>query len=352
MILTGNLLTIGLLLLAAYSPYFEPKTTPFCACLGLLFPVFLLLNFCFFFFWLLVRYKYCLFPMLGFLLCAPQIGTYIPLNFRTKQLPEQHIKLLSYNVMNYNSMKKVEGENLILNYIKESGADIICLQESGTAYNPKYLTEENVNSTLKEYPYKKAHRLGKNTGNGMACYSKYPILSARLLDYDSSFNGSVLYEIKIGNDTVTVINNHLESNGLNHEEREAYESMINSPEKKQIKQKARSLLSKFKNAAILRSAQAEVIAKEIAATPHRYVIVCGDFNDSPISNAHHIISKGLDDAFAQSGCGLGISFNQNKFYFRIDNILISKNLRSYNCTVDRSIRESDHYPMWCYISKR
>ena len=43
---------------------------------------------------------------------------------------------------------------------------------------------------------------------------------------------------------------------------------------------------------------------------------------------------------------------KHKFYFRIDNILISKNLRSYNCTVDRSIRESDHYPIWCYIAKR
>ena len=53
-----------------------------------------------------------------------------------------------------------------------------------------------------------------------------------------------------------------------------------------------------------------------------------------------------------SGKGLGISYNQNKFYFRIDNILISPNLKAYNCTVDRSIKASDHYPIWCYISKR
>lgn len=352
LILAGNLLFICLLLLAAYSPHFAPQQHPLIACMGLTFPVFLFINLCFFFFWLIVRYKLSLVPLIGFLLCASQIGTYMPLNFQTRTLPEEHIKFLSYNVMNFNSMQKTEGENKIVNYIRESGADIVCLQEAGAASNRKYLTQENINDALKAYPYKSLHKVGKNKGDGMTCYSKYPILRAKVIDYGSRFNGSVLYEIKIGNDTVTIINNHLESNGLSHEEREMYESLINSPEKDQFKKEARTLLGKFKNAAITRSAQAEVVAREIAASPHKQLIVCGDFNDSPISNAHRVISEGLDDAFAQSGCGLGISFNRNKFYFRIDNILISKNLKSYNCIVDRSIKESDHYPIWCYITKR
>lgn len=82
------------------------------------------------------------------------------------------------------------------------------------------------------------------------------------------------------------------------------------------------------------------------------MIVCGDFNDGSISYTHRVLTQELDDAFTQSGKGLGISYNQNKFYFRIDNILISPDLRAYNCTVDRSIKASDHYPIWCYISKR
>ena len=74
--------------------------------------------------------------------------------------------------------------------------------------------------------------------------------------------------------------------------------------------------------------------------------------DTPISYAHRVIEKGLNDAFTKSGRGLGISYNQNKFYFRIDKILASKNLKPYNCTVDRSIKESDHYPIWCYLKKK
>ena len=33
---------------------------------------------------------------------------------------------------------------------------------------------------------------------------------------------------------------------------------------------------------------------------------------------------------------------------RIDHILHSANMRSYNCKVDK-VHYSDHYPMWCYL---
>ena len=115
---------------------------------------------------------------------------------------------------------------------------------------------------------------------------------------------------------------------------------------------ARLLIRKLAEASAIRGSQADSIAQEIASSQHPYIIVCGDFNDTPISYAHRVIGQGLNDTFTQSGRGLGISYNQNKFYFRIDNILASKNLKSYNCTVDRSIKESDHYPIWCYLKKK
>ena len=128
--------------------------------------------------------------------------------------------------------------------------------------------------------------------------------------------------------------------------------ILKAPETEKVKSGARLLIRKLAEASAIRAPQADTIAHEIAASPHPYIIVCGDFNDTPISYAHRTIAQDLDDAFTQSGRGLGISYNQNRFYFRIDNILTSKNLRAYNCTVDRSIKESDHYPIWCYITKR
>lgn len=352
-ILLVNVLFVVLLLLAAYSSYINPQTYPLLSCMGLTFPIFLFINGCFCAFWLLLRSKLLWFPLLGFLFCAPQIATYVSIRFSRPEVPENSIKLLTYNVMNFGGLKKTEGSNPILRYIQESNADIVCLQEFVPSGNSKLLTQKDIDNALKAYPYKKVYLIGKSKGNGTACYSKYPILSARLLDIDSQSNGSVLYEIKVGTDTLTLINNHLESNRLTTEDRMLYQEMIESPEaSKKMKQDIKYLLGKLREATITRSRQARIISNEIKQSRHKSIIVCGDFNDSPISYAHHVMTKRLDDAFVQSGRGLGISYNRNRFYFRIDHVLISKNLQSYRCTVDRSIRDSDHYPMWCYISKK
>lgn len=349
----ANIIFIGLLLLAAYSPYVDAEAHPLRACMGLTFPVFLVINLCFLIFWALVRYKIALLPLAGFLLCAPQIRMYCPMNFG-KDAPEESIKILSYNIMLFDHFKKTDGGNPILNYIRESEADIICLQEFMPNNNKKRLTQAEVDRALAAYPYKQFNRVGnrqKGGSNGMVCYSKYPILSSRRVEYDSNHNGSVVYEIKVGNDTITLINNHLESNKLTAEDKQLYEGMIAEPEAGKMKKGAKHLLNKLREAVAIRAGQARAVADEVAASRHPYVIVCGDFNDSPLSNAHHIISGNLDDAFTQSGRGPGISYNRNRFYFRIDNILVSKNLKTYRCTVDHSIKDSDHFPIWCYVSK-
>ena len=82
--------------------------------------------------------------------------------------------------------------------------------------------------------------------------------------------------------------------------------------------------------------------------PALHILIMGDFNDTPISYAHHTIGKGLTDAFSASGRGMGISYNENFFWFRIDHILCSPNIKPYNCTVEH-VDYSDHYPMWCYL---
>lgn len=353
-ILAVNAFFVGTLILTAYSPYLQPVVHPIASCLGLAFPVFLGINLCFFIFWLVANYRFSLLPLIGFLICFSQIRTYIPVNFHTKEVPEESIKILSYNIMAFGGMKKVDGRNAVLDYIQESDADIVCMQEyASSETSKKLLNAKEIRKALKVYRYHDIQRIGQGGGsNQIACYSKYPILSTRLLDYESEYNGSVIYELKVGEDTITLINNHLESNKLTKEDKIVYENMLKDPDAKKVKSGIRQLLNKLAEASVIRSKQADDIAKEIASSPHKYIIVCGDFNDSPISYTHRVIAENLDDAYTQSGRGLGISYNQNQFYFRIDNILISKNLETHNCTVDRSIKNSDHYPIWCYITKR
>lgn len=353
LILAANAVFVVLLLLTAYSPHVRPDVHPIQSCIGLLFPVFLLINSCFFLFWLIVQYKFTLLPLAGFLFCYPQIRTYIPINFHTETVPEKSFKILSYNVMAFNNLNLEDGRNPILEYIKSSKADIVCMQEYASTTDKRYVTQKSIDKMLEAYPYKDIQNVGmKGSANKIACYSKFPILSSKVLKYESAYNGSAAYELKIDNDTVTLINNHLESNKLTKQDKVIYEDMLKAPEAEKVKNGARQLISKLAEASAIRAPQARKIEKEIDSSKHRYIVVCGDFNDTPISYTHRIIARNMDDAFTESGAGLGISYNQNKFFFRIDNILTSKNMKAYNCTVDRSIKDSDHYPIWCYISKR
>lgn len=342
----ANFPVTALLLLSAYSPYIDPTAHPVASCAGLTFPIFAVANFCFVLLWVvLLRFRYALLPAAGLLLCLGVLRTYCPLNPRTGLVPNDCIKLLSYNVMGLR-----DADSPIVGYLQESDADILCLQEYAP---PQGRPQARMEEALKAYPYRCVTSIGDEQGHGnrLACFSKFPILSARKLDYRSGYNGSVAYELKIGEDTVTLINNHLESNKLTKEDKVVYESMLKSPETEKVKSGTRLLLGKLAEASALRAPQADTIARALEQTRHPYAIVCGDFNDTPVSYAHRVIGTRMDDAFSSSGKGLGISYNQNRFFFRIDHIFVSKNLKTYNCTVDRSIKESDHYPIWCYIGK-
>ena len=307
-----NICMAVLLLICAYSSYINPVAHPVWSCAGLAFPAFLITNVLFFFFWLVVYRRYALVSLLTFFCCFGAICTYIPINLFEKEPPGDAVKVLSYNTMAFEQghPNLKDNPNSVLEYLRNSNADIICLQEYILSNR---LAKKDVDYALRNYPYKHYYKL---TGaNGLGCYSRYPILSAHPVEYDSRNNGSVAYTINV-------------SDG------------------------ARILIGKLAEASAIRASQADSIAKLVAGFRGGGVIVCGDFNDSPLSYAHRVIGKELDDAFVQSGNGFGISYNQNHFYFRIDHILLSKNLESYQCTVDKTIKSSDHYPIWCFVAKK
>ena len=177
LILAVNALFTGLLLLVAYSPYIQPTSHPVQSCFGLAFPVFALINGSFLIFWLVIqRYKTALLPLTGLLLCYSQLRTYLPLNFHTTELPEGSIKLLSYNIMGFDGAYKKDGKNPILTYLKESNADILCLQEYASDESPRHLTQKDIERELKDYPYRRINVVGSGSGytNRIACFLDFP----------------------------------------------------------------------------------------------------------------------------------------------------------------------------------
>ena len=345
---TANIVVGLLFLLSAYSPYIPPTEHAVYACLGLAFPIFLVAVLCFIVIWLLFRPRWILLPLLFIAIGWQSTTTYYAIG--GQQEPEgETIKLLTFNTQMKAFSLGIDrpDENAMLRYLKESDADILCLQEF---IAPTERARKAVDKYLAEkYPYR--HHAPLGAGNGLGCYSRYPILSAKRIDYKSRvMNGSWMYRILVRKDTLLLVNNHLETNGMDEQDKEIYNNMLEG-EKKGVKTHSKHLLDKLVQASYVRAAQADAVAEAIRQQGARYTVACGDFNDSPISYAHRVIGKGLNDAFAEAGWGLGITYHQSRMYFRIDHILASPAIRVVQCEVDRSISVSDHYPVWCILEK-
>lgn len=332
-------------LVCAYSPYIQPVSHPYWACSGLFFPIFLAANLLFLVVWLILKRLYAPVPTIFLVLGWGSLHTYLPIHFGSDVKGGDTLRVLTYNVQAFHW--GVDGDDYrILSYLKESGADIICLQEFIPSWN---VGAGDIDAALSAYPYRNVTWM--DGGDRLACYSRYPILSADRISYPSPYNGSVLYKLKMGADTLTLINNHLESNKLNKDDKGMYHEILTSPHEETVKEGGKRLLRKLAEAVSVRAPQADSVAAAIRRNTSRHMIICGDFNDSPISYAHRVIGDGLRDAYVATGCGPGFSYNRDFFYFRIDHLFVSKAFRVLKCEVDRSIQASDHYPVWCLLEK-
>ena len=346
------------MLTSAYSNLISPEKSIFFAYMGLVFPFLLIINIMLLIYWLIVKkWLMSIILIASFVICWKPITVLCPFHLLTKKLPEEEvIKVLSYNVMSFAYKNHTKEEaNKIIQYIAESDADIVCLQEYMVSTHPDLMSTQDVANALPMYPYfaevfYSTPRDNRGYKYGLAVLSKFPILNSRKITLISSrYNGAAIHEIDVNGKKVAVVNNHLESFKLTAEDRSKYSDMITHVSFELFEELRGDIKQKLGQAFRIRAKQAEKIAEEIRHSGGYYTIACGDFNDTPISYTHRVIQGPLADAYAKSGLGMGISYNQNFFYFRIDHILHSPNMNVYNCRVDTHVKLSDHYPISCYL---
>ena len=109
------------------------------------------------------------------------------------------------------------------------------------------------------------------------------------------------------------------------------------------------ILGVLSEASRIRSRQVDIVARYIHEHRHLPIILCGDFNDTPISYTHHQLTRQLTDCFVATGRGLGWTYMDSRMYVRIDNILCSKHFKPYKCIVDTKTIGSDHFPIVCWL---
>ena len=346
----ANIATILLMLLAGYSDRLNPEQHPILSVLGMTFPVFLLVNLLFLFLWLTIKWKKAWIPIAGFAAAYVPITLFMPVNMR-QEVPEGAIKLISYNVCTYGGNYKYEnGFDTVFGYLERQKADIVCLQEDVDSWR-RYVFIKYA----KIYPYNDTTMLQNNafTYNCVGIHTRFPIIRKERIWYPSNTNGSVAYYLNTGKDTLLVINNHLEGTHLSESERNNYKRMLRGKmERDTAKAESMFLIEKLGNNNAKRAVQADIVHRYIEEHRQYPTIVCGDFNDTPISYTRRTIAQGLTDCFQTTGKGLGLSYNQKGFHFRIDHILCSPDLQPYNCEIDDDMDASDHYPIICHIKMR
>ena len=347
LLLVGTLLVSGAYLLGAYSGYIPPVRWIIPAFLGLFFPALLVAQIGVTIFWLLAWDKRRLLLVAAvWLISLPQLLVYFPISRAEKSLgtEEESLRILSYNVCAFGFKPHTKtSPNATLQYIKSSGADIVCIQEAMLNQNPwAGVVSKTLRSYLDEdYPYINVIRVNRG-GSTLALLSKYPIKEAKEIPLPSWVNGAVAYKVDIRGKETLVINVHLESFRLRRVDGEDYLRLAKDGDAIRLKDALRAKLSPtFRSHNI----QANIIHDLIQSYGSGRVIVCGDFNDTPLSYARYKIGEGLKDAFVSKGNGLGITFHTRPFFVRIDHILFGPAFRALRCEVDKTASESDHYPI-------
>jgi endonuclease/exonuclease/phosphatase family metal-dependent hydrolase len=344
-----NLALAILLLVTYFSVYISPATSWVFAFIALTYPFILLLNMLFVIFWILFRKWLFLISLFCMLLGWNFLNRYFQfmLNRPEKSMVGNSVSLLTYNVRLFNYYqwnKDTTSWQKIVDFVHNENPDIACFQEFITLPGTNH-DLDNLKKNLAPLDYSHVYytdRVPRKINFGMGTFSRYPIVHKERIDFKESLNGCIASDILIGKDTIRVYNCHLQSIRLRGDYNDLLDSLIFNYSEKQLDE-LRDISDRMRQAYIQRAEQVDILARHIRASPYP-VIVCGDFNDTPVSYTYHKISRNLKDAFIESGKGIGNTLRGNLPYVRIDYVLYSPPFRS-NQYSSRKIPWSDHYPV-------
>ncbi len=352
LMLVLTLMVVGLLLLSYLAPWVDPRVSYLFAFLGLICPVLYIVTVVLGLYWIL-RWKAWLFLPLGALLLG--MG-YVPLFFRPMLLNSRYddttrrgtIKVMSYNVRGFISFdRNPRGEStaaVVTGFIDTHAPDILCMQEFQTT--PK-VDRGEVDTMLLDLLHKVVGYRIQNNGDmgwGLAIYSRYPIVGSGSMEFDNTTNSTLWADILVGRDTLRVINNHLQTTSINSSDYDFITSRrVIHPEDEQSRRQLLSIVHRLGTNYQIRASQADSVAQLIAASPYP-VVVCGDFNDTPVSYTYRVMRHGLADAYCETGRGIINTYRGFFNFFRIDYVFHSPQLEAIGYQTP-PFSESDHNPV-------
>ena len=260
------------------------------------------------------------------------------------------LSLLSYNVTNfqaddfYTLPAKRNRTRLITDWVIRNEASVKCFQEFyNSQRHPTLRMADRLRAAgyIHEAVLYPNYRQVSDMFLGVAIFSKYPIVNQGRKPFGRhSHNGIVWADIKIGTDTVRIVNVHFESMGIR------VRRVWNQQEIAGVRTETRGILSSLREGFIARREQVGVAETYIANSPFP-VVVTGDFNETPYSVAYGRMRAKLNNAFEDAGQGFGFSLNRAPNLLRIDNQFYdARQLTPIKFQTLHNVPYSDHFPIY------
>ena len=321
---------------------------------GLAFPLLVLALVLFILVWIILRSKWLWVSLVTLLIGTQQIAAVFSFHFHKKfslQKDKNTLRVMHWNLRNWgNEQDKIDDRErtfvpYMMDLITTNNADVLCFSEYSDKKNIKDSKSHASALIQSGYPYyifASTDTSLHGAQQGVAIFSKYPIIHSDIFSYGRHTNAEHLIYIDIttGKDTLRIFTTHLQSvrfegsdyRGLNRLKRGDPGYMD-----------SKSIVSKLKNGYWYRYVQAQIVKQKISESPYP-VVITGDFNDVPNSNTYFTIKGDLQDAFLKKGSWIGRTFRLISPTLRIDYILADKKFNVNQFGI-MHVRYSDHYPI-------
>ena len=347
--LGANILFALSLILSYLSVHINPSVCAFPALFGLAYPYLLFINVVFAFIWAVIIKWEALISIAVIAGGITHFSNYIKLS-KPSGDKTGTFEVQSYNVRLFNyfeGKKNSNSEKRILDLLKNSQADIICLQEIYIIGDPG-AKEREIKAALggKYFSHFKVIPTGKNRFYGIATLSRFPMAYRGDIVHEKSSSLSIYTDLVRGNDTIRLFNNHLQSFHLNRMEKTFLAELTAGSDNKETLYEIRSISASLRQGFARRADQAQNVKERINRSPYP-VIVAGDFNDVPYSYTYAKIRGDLKDIFQEKGFGFDYTFNESFFRFRIDQVFYDPRIELTAFKMENDQHGSDHFPLYC-----
>lgn len=338
------------LLLSYLSPFISPSDFWPVAFFGLAYPFFVILNLLFLIFWLFRWKRRFWIPFIILLAGFSFHRQHFGFRFQSgAPLPEGTIRIMSYNSHSFSRYGKNFSERIksdMLGIIEKAAPDIIAIQEFYTRPEGPFDIRDSLLKILDtRHYYIETIEENDFETRGVAIFSKYPIENKKAIHFKEykSYNSCTYADINVEGQKIRVFNLHLQSINFQPEDYR-YLSKVKDRLDADVSS-SRRIGGRLKRAFIERAGQAETVAALIRESPHP-VIVCGDFNDTPMSYAYRtILEEGMQSAFTKKGSGYAITYAGAFPNYQIDHILCKEDAFEILSYKIMKKKLSDHYPI-------